>query len=119
MLNKTKIDQIPILNFSKFLDGDEQAKVALASDLKWIQEKIGFYYIILISDHSRWGPFAKSLFFEFRLDFCYVLQEFVFRPVRFSIRGVAKSTIVSCCNVAKKIPPTLSLIRGKVDLCFY
>lgn len=46
MLDKTKIDQIPILNFSKFLDGDEQAKVALASDLKWIQEKIGFYYII-------------------------------------------------------------------------
>ena len=46
MLDKTKTDQIPILNFSKFLEGDEKAKVALASDLRWIQEKIGFYYII-------------------------------------------------------------------------
>jgi isopenicillin N synthase-like dioxygenase len=46
MLDKSKTDQIPILNFSKFLEGDEKAKVALASDLRWIQEKIGFYYII-------------------------------------------------------------------------
>ena len=46
MLDKTKTEQIPILDLSKFLEGDEVAQISVAADLRWIQEKIGFYYII-------------------------------------------------------------------------
>ena len=59
-INKTKIDQIPILNFSKFLDGDEKAKVALASDLKWIQEKIGLEKAGSLIENAM-GSIAKAL----------------------------------------------------------
>jgi len=46
MLDKTKTEQIPILDLLKFLEGDEVAQISVAADLRWIQEKIGFYYII-------------------------------------------------------------------------
>ena len=46
MLDKTKTDQIPILDLSKFFEGDEVTQISVAADLRWIQEKIGFYYII-------------------------------------------------------------------------
>ena len=46
MLDKTKTEQIPILDLSTFLEGDEVAQISVAADLRWIQEKIGFYYII-------------------------------------------------------------------------
>ncbi len=46
MLDKTKTEQIPILDLSKFLEGDKVAQISVAADLRWIQEKIGFYYII-------------------------------------------------------------------------
>ena len=46
MLDKTKTDQIPILDLLKFFEGDEVTQISVAADLRWIQEKIGFYYII-------------------------------------------------------------------------
>jgi isopenicillin N synthase-like dioxygenase len=46
MLDKTKTEQIPILDLSKFFGGDEATKISFAADLRWIQEKIGFYYIV-------------------------------------------------------------------------
>ena len=46
MLDKTKTDQIPILDLLKFFEGDEVTQISVAADLRWIQEKIGFYYMI-------------------------------------------------------------------------
>ena len=46
MLDKTRVDYIPVLDFAKFVNGDLSEKEDLASDLQWIQEKIGFYYLV-------------------------------------------------------------------------
>ena len=46
MLDKSRVDYIPVLDFAKFVNGDSSEKEDLASDLQWIQEKIGFYYLV-------------------------------------------------------------------------
>ena len=46
MLDRSKVNQIPILDISQFFLGDEVAKCSMADDLRWIQKQIGFYYII-------------------------------------------------------------------------
>ena len=39
-------DHIPILDIGAFLSGDERTAIEVASQLRWIQEEIGFYYIV-------------------------------------------------------------------------
>ena len=46
MLDKTRENYIPVLDFSTFVNGDQSEKEIFASDLQWIQEKIGFYYLV-------------------------------------------------------------------------
>lgn len=46
MLDKTRVDYIPVLDFAKYVNGNSSEKEVFASDLKWIQEKIGFYYLV-------------------------------------------------------------------------
>ena len=46
MLDKTRVDYIPVLDFAKFVNGNLSEKEGFASDLQWIQEKIGFYYLV-------------------------------------------------------------------------
>ena len=48
MLDRSKVNQIPILDISQFFLGDEVAKCSMADDLRWIQKQIGFYYITLV-----------------------------------------------------------------------
>ena len=46
MLDKSRVDHIPVLDFSIFVDGNQTEKEVFASELRWIQEKIGFYYLV-------------------------------------------------------------------------
>ena len=46
MLDKTKTKQITVLDLSNFLEGDEATQFSLASELSWIQEKIGTHWKI-------------------------------------------------------------------------
>ena len=46
MLDKTRVDYIPVLDFANFANGDFSEKEDFAADLRWIQEKIGFYYLV-------------------------------------------------------------------------
>lgn len=46
MFSESKVDQIPILDFSQFLTDDEESKCSMAAQLRWIQEEVGFYYIV-------------------------------------------------------------------------
>ncbi|MEE2999950.1 MAG: 2-oxoglutarate and iron-dependent oxygenase domain-containing protein [Pseudomonadota bacterium] len=46
MFGESKIDQIPILDFSQFLKDEEESKCSMAAQLRRIQEEVGFYYIV-------------------------------------------------------------------------
>ena len=46
MFGESKIDQIPILDFSQFLKDEEEGKCSMAAQLRRIQEEVGFYYIV-------------------------------------------------------------------------
>ena len=52
MLDKSRVDHIPVLDFSIFVDGNQTEKEVFASELRWIQEKIGFYYLV---NHGIYG----------------------------------------------------------------
>ncbi|MGY9000512.1 MAG: isopenicillin N synthase family dioxygenase [Rhodospirillales bacterium] len=45
-MNKNSTDQIPIIDIGPFLSGDLESAQETAKELCWVQEEIGFYYII-------------------------------------------------------------------------
>jgi len=45
-MDRYNINQIPILDLKKFFSGSGKAAEDMAIQLRWVQEKIGFYYIV-------------------------------------------------------------------------